>query len=177
MSLQQKNTSLPKHLQHMRLQKEVFLYLNYILQFDIYFLLQQEEEQWISGEELCTEGSSDEELSTKHKDLIKKSRSKTKVTSSRNLFAKSTSTLSTASSSGNSEDKSVLESERSIAPNPIKWRPKRGSIKLPNLDEGRQSVPQTCQLLLYVKCLLTSKDNTFPNNVYFTIIYCFAQCT
>lgn len=114
--------------------------------------MQEDEEQWISGEELNTEGESDEEgggegkggkFKTKRRDRTLNHRShlqmKSKLAASCGYFSPSKGvcppspppalmppTVSISHDPGNA----YAEAE----PASISWKPKRGSIKLPNID-------------------------------------------
>jgi hypothetical protein len=137
----------------------------------ISFVLQEEEEQWISGEELCTEGSSDEDDTAirSRRQTDGKARKHRRVTPGKDArhrqgHYKSNITSSTSDSSGQLDvsppevklECLTLTSEESHRAHlqegnmlvtdsdeqtEISWRPKRGSIKLPNLSpEGRVEV-------------------------------------
>uniref|UniRef100_A0A1Y1MST8 Uncharacterized protein n=1 Tax=Photinus pyralis TaxID=7054 RepID=A0A1Y1MST8_PHOPY len=119
---------------------------------------QDEEEQWISSEELCTEGSSDEEShasTTSHRkmkrnkpqkrgisplaQLPKKESTSSNLQESKYLFPERVQSIDKANSQ-KSVDSKNSESEESIDESEmekmIQWRPKRGSIKLPDFPEG-----------------------------------------
>ncbi|PSN35355.1 hypothetical protein C0J52_11504 [Blattella germanica] len=114
---------------------------------------EEEEEQWISGEELYTEGSSDEDDSAlrakkrtdgrarKHRRATpgKEARRKQGHQKSVSPQPPTTSTES-VSKSGMSPPELKLEESAVVEEQiEISWRPKRGSIKLPNLgSEGRE---------------------------------------
>ncbi|XP_031328968.1 uncharacterized protein LOC116171519 isoform X1 [Photinus pyralis] len=118
---------------------------------------QDEEEQWISSEELCTEGSSDEEShasTTSHRkmkrnkpqkrgisplaQLPKKESTSSNLQESKYLFPERVQSVDKANSQ-KSVDSKNSESEESIDESEmekmIQWRPKRGSIKLPDFPE------------------------------------------
>lgn len=130
---------------------------------------EEEEEQWISGEELYTEGSSDEDLADPrarrritedhgvklpprrrgHKCTSPRNRKKqldpspapseaSGATCAKNSLLPAVTISSQLSDSETPPDQSVspaVESEEEVE---ISWRPKRGSIKLPELStEGR----------------------------------------
>ncbi|XP_063221909.1 uncharacterized protein LOC134530722 isoform X2 [Bacillus rossius redtenbacheri] len=103
---------------------------------------EDDEEQWISGEELCTEGSSDEE------DATGRARKRGEPNYARRnhkagkqacpAVASIPPTLSVelaperAAGQGPGGDDTLTGPEEQQAE--ISWRPKRGSIKLPNLS-------------------------------------------
>lgn len=119
--------------------------------------MKQEEEEWLSGEELCTEGSSDED--TSHRTKLRKSKIMQRQTTKQTIspLAQQHTTESVVlktpeeqcmsmdhrhcESSENRDnfglDSSLetttetLETEFEVA-----WRPKRGSLQLPSCSEG-----------------------------------------
>jgi hypothetical protein len=121
--------------------------------------LQEEEEQWISGEELYTEGSSDEDDTPvrRKRHIGGRAWKHRQVTSGKEARHYKSNTV--PSSVGSSRELGMIAPE--VKPEPeeyhrsqsqqvnlsvtdsdeqteISWRPKRGSIKLPNLSpEGR----------------------------------------
>lgn len=92
-------------------------------------MFKDDEEQWISGEELYTDGSSDEEgkkghTRRKHKRDHKGARPKEKVSlKSSDSLPKPALVVPVIPDSDNEE------------PIDISWKPKRGSIKLPHMTK------------------------------------------
>lgn len=147
--------------------------LKKLAQLQIDRLREEEEEQWISGEELYTEGSSeddDDDTASRNKrrtgGRARKHRrvAPGKDTRSKQVRYKSNVTPSTVGSSGElsvippevklesltltaedshesqpqEENMPMTNFDEQIEQIKISWRPKRGSIKLPNLSpEGR----------------------------------------
>lgn len=124
--------------------------------------MQEEEEQWISGEELYTEGSSDEDDTAIRRkwQTDGKARKHRRVTPGKE--ARHYKSNITSSSVGSNRELGAIAPEVKLEPEEshrsqsqeinmpmtdsdeqteISWRPKRGSIKLPNLSpEGRVEV-------------------------------------
>lgn len=124
--------------------------------------MQEDEEQWISGEELYTEGSSDDDDAAirRKRQTDGKARKHRRVTPGKG--ARHYKSDVAPSSSGGCGELGVIAPEMKLEPEEfhtsqsqeinlpltdsdeqpeISWRPKRGSIKLPNLSpEGRVEV-------------------------------------
>lgn len=112
--------------------------------------MQEEDEHWISEEELYTEGSSDEEKGTHS------SRRRRERDTRRSHATSSSSSRSEKSHSPAPEFKPLEEditgtdpsdlascSYSEVEPDDIVWRPKRGSIKLPDIEVSDFSQPST----------------------------------
>lgn len=136
---------------------------------------QDDEEQWISSEELCTEGSSDEETHTntigyRHRKRNSKVQNRgisplaqpskkdepsipglndtnyllPEIPTSKSTIERKNQSKETNRFGKNLIDFSETNSEESLDASDtetmIQWRPKRGSIKLPNCSEGVAAV-------------------------------------
>ncbi|KAF5304908.1 hypothetical protein FQR65_LT00792 [Abscondita terminalis] len=161
------------------------------------YVFQDDEEQWISSEELCTEGSSDEETraqTTGQRRLKKNTKPQKRGISPLAQSSKKDETISPDVNDSNyllpeipvsknatepkNQSKSIKpvevnlpnssnDSEESLDASEIEtmiqWRPKRGSIKLPELCEGIPAVELTSVDSLHK----TEEHSLFEMNAFF----------
>ncbi|XP_046658803.1 uncharacterized protein LOC124353045 [Homalodisca vitripennis] len=98
---------------------------------------EDDEDQWISGEELYTDGSSDEEgkkggVRRKHKREHKGARPKEKITCKTSETVPKPALVVPEHIESDNEE-----------PIDISWKPKRGSIKLPHMTKDLEMTPST----------------------------------
>lgn len=109
-----------------------------------------QEEEWLSGEELCTEGSSDEETPsktnlkktpTKKVNKGKQTTQQVKISSTSHCIVESSSEVSESNrtyeyESGEGVINPSIGSAETLDDFEVLWRPKRGSLQLPSCSEG-----------------------------------------